>query len=92
MFPAPEVLKFGLVDLLVPEEKVQGTAASVMAQWLTVPDHARQITKSMMHKQTTDKLVNNREADIKNFVSFVSRDSIQKSLQVYMERLRQRKQ
>ncbi|NP_001085036.1 enoyl-CoA delta isomerase 1 L homeolog [Xenopus laevis] len=91
MFPAPEALKFGLVDQLVAEEKVQSTAASVMAHWLNIPDHARQITKSMMRKQTTDKLVNNREADIKNFVSFITRDSIQKSLQVYMERLKQRK-
>ncbi|KAG8557627.1 hypothetical protein GDO81_016688 [Engystomops pustulosus] len=50
MYPAPEALKLGLVDKLVPEDKVQSTAAVAMSQWLSVPDHARQLTKSMMRK------------------------------------------
>ncbi|XP_056389928.1 enoyl-CoA delta isomerase 1, mitochondrial isoform X2 [Hyla sarda] len=91
MYPAPEALKYGLVDMLVPEDKVHSTAAAVMTQWLSVPDHARQITKSMMRKPTIDRLVKLREADINNFVSFITRDSIQKSLQVYMDRLKQKK-
>lgn len=32
-----EALKIGLVDELVPEEKIQARAAEVMAQWLAVP-------------------------------------------------------
>ncbi|KAM8960401.1 enoyl-CoA delta isomerase 1, mitochondrial [Pelodytes ibericus] len=91
MYPSPEALRIGLVDRLVLEEKVLSTATAVMTQWLAVPDHARQITKSMMHKKTLDRLVKQREADIENFVSFITRDSIQRSLQVYMERLKQRK-
>ncbi|XP_053551112.1 enoyl-CoA delta isomerase 1, mitochondrial [Bombina bombina] len=92
MYPAPEAIRIGLVDQLAPEDKVQSTASSVMAQWLAIPDHARQITKSMMRKQVIDRLVSNRESDINNFVSFISKDSIQKSLQIYMDRLKQRKQ
>ncbi|KAM3916726.1 enoyl-CoA delta isomerase 1, mitochondrial [Leptodactylus fuscus] len=91
MYPAPHALKIGLVDKLVPEDKVQSTAAATMTQWLSVPDHARQLTKSMMRKPAIDRLVKNREDDINNFISFISRDSIQKSLQVYMERLKQKK-
>nr|DBA19411.1 TPA: hypothetical protein GDO54_015252 [Pyxicephalus adspersus] len=91
MYPAPAALKIGLVDQLVPEDKVQSTAAAVMAQWLSVPDHARQITKSMIRKPIIDRLVKQREADINNFVSFISKESIQKSLQVYMDRLKQKK-
>lgn len=37
MYPAPAALKIGLVDQLVTEDKVQSTAAAVMAQWLAVP-------------------------------------------------------
>ncbi|PIO34579.1 hypothetical protein AB205_0003500, partial [Aquarana catesbeiana] len=92
MYPAPAALKFGLVDQLVPEDKVQSTAAAAMAQWLSVPDHARQITKSMIRKPIVDRLVKQREADIDNFVSFISKESIQKSLQAYMDRLKQKKQ
>ncbi|MEE6497294.1 hypothetical protein FKM82_002702 [Ascaphus truei] len=91
MYPAPDALRIGLVDKLVPEDKVQSTASSIMANWLAIPDHARQITKSMMRKQTIERLVNHRESDTNNFVSFISRDSIQRSLQMYMERLKQKK-
>ncbi|XP_073504340.1 enoyl-CoA delta isomerase 1, mitochondrial isoform X2 [Phyllobates terribilis] len=91
MYPAPDALKIGLVDKLVPEEKVQSTAAAAMSQWFAVPDHARQITKSIMRKPIIDNLVKHREADINNFVSFITKDSIQKSLQVYMDRLKQKK-
>lgn len=45
----------------------------------------------MMRKATADRLLRQRDADIQNFVSFICRDSIQKSLQVYLEKLRQRK-
>ncbi len=54
-------------------------------------DHARQISKSMMRKSTIDKLLANREADTTNFVSFITKDSIQKSLGVYMEMLKKRR-
>lgn len=54
-------------------------------------DHARQLTKNMMRKPTADRLLKQRDADIQNFVSFISRDSIQKSLQMYLEKLKQKK-
>ncbi|XP_067859279.1 enoyl-CoA delta isomerase 1, mitochondrial [Heptranchias perlo] len=91
MYSAPEALKIGLVDHLVPQDKIMATASSVMSEWLTIPDHARQITKSMMRKPTLDRLLTHRESDIQNFVNFISKDSIQKSLQLYMEMMRQRK-
>ncbi|KAM4026175.1 enoyl-CoA delta isomerase 1, mitochondrial [Anomaloglossus baeobatrachus] len=91
MYPAPDALKIGLVDKLVPEDKVQSTAAAAMSQWFAVPAHARQLTKSIMRKPTIDNLVKHREADINNFVSFITKDSIQKSLQVYMDRLKKKK-
>ena len=45
----------------------------------------------MMRKTTVDRLVKQRDTDIQNFVSFISRDSIQKSLQMYLEKLKQKK-
>ncbi|KFP71060.1 hypothetical protein N310_00634, partial [Acanthisitta chloris] len=91
LHPAPEAHKLGLVDELVPEEKLLEKAAAVMAQWLALPDHARQLTKSMMRKAVLDRLVAHREEDIKNFISFVSKESIQKSLRMYMEMLKKKK-
>ncbi|NXH16667.1 ECI1 isomerase, partial [Bucco capensis] len=91
LHPAPEAHKIGLVDELVPEEKLQERAAAVMAEWLALPDHARQITKSMMRKAVLDRLVAHREEDIQNFINFISKEPIQKSLHIYMEMLKKRK-
>ncbi|XP_078414832.1 enoyl-CoA delta isomerase 1, mitochondrial isoform X2 [Cetorhinus maximus] len=91
MYSTSEALKIGLVDQLVAQDKIMTTALSVMSEWLAIPGHARQITKSMMRKPTLDRLLTNRESDIQNFVNFISKDSIQKSLQLYLEMLRQRK-
>jgi len=54
-------------------------------------DHARALTKSMMRKPTIDKLTSNREADIQHFVNFITKDSIQKSLGMYMAMLKKRR-
>ncbi|XP_011888367.1 PREDICTED: enoyl-CoA delta isomerase 1, mitochondrial isoform X1 [Cercocebus atys] len=91
LFPPAEALQVGIVDQVVPEEQVQSTALSAIAQWMTIPDHARQLTKAMMRKATASRLITQRDADVQNFVSFISKDSIQKSLQLYFERLKEKK-
>ncbi|KAF3699647.1 Enoyl-CoA delta isomerase 1, mitochondrial [Channa argus] len=91
LYSPSEALKIGLVDQLVPEDQVLTTATQTMTKWLAIPDHARQITKSMMRKPTIDKLTSSREADIQNFVSFITKDSIQKSLRLYLEMLKKRR-
>ncbi|XP_032000977.1 enoyl-CoA delta isomerase 1, mitochondrial isoform X3 [Hylobates moloch] len=91
LFPPAEALQVGLVDQVVPEEQVQSTALSEIAQWMAIPDHARQLTKAMMRKATASRLITQRDADVQNFVSFISKDSIQKSLQRYLQRLKEKK-
>ncbi|KAM4716805.1 enoyl-CoA delta isomerase 1, mitochondrial [Anableps anableps] len=91
LYKPAEALKIGLVDQLVPEDQVLTVATQTMTKWLTIPEHARQITKSMMRKPTIEKLRSNREADIQNFVNFITKESIQKSLRMYMEMLKQKK-
>lgn len=91
LYSPAEALKIGLVDQLVPEDQVLTTATETMTKWLAVPEHARQLTKSMMRKPTIDKLTSNREADVNNFVKFITKDSIQKSLGMYLEMLKRRK-
>ncbi|KAK9535669.1 hypothetical protein VZT92_008039 [Zoarces viviparus] len=91
LYNPSEALKIGLVDQLVPEDQILTTAKQTMTKWLAIPDHARAITKSMMRKPTIDKLASNRDADIKHFVNFITKDSIQKSLGMYMEMLKKRR-
>ncbi|KAK2507516.1 hypothetical protein MC885_021892 [Smutsia gigantea] len=91
LFSPAEALQVGIVDQVVPEDQAQSTALSVLAQWMAVPDHARQLTKNMMRKATADRLLKQRDADIQNFVSFLSRDSVQKSLKAYLGKLKEKK-
>ncbi|XP_077590520.1 enoyl-CoA delta isomerase 1, mitochondrial [Stigmatopora nigra] len=91
LYNPTDALKIGLVDQIVPEDKLMSTSEEIMAKWLAIPDHARQITKSMMRKPTIDKLTSQREADIQHFVNFITKDPIQKSLQMYLEMLKKRK-
>ncbi|KAM4531814.1 enoyl-CoA delta isomerase 1, mitochondrial [Odontesthes bonariensis] len=91
LYNPTEALKIGLVDQLVPEDQVLTTATQTMSKWLTIPEHARQITKSMMRKPTIDKLTSNRDVDIQHFVNFITKDSIQKSLRMYLEMLKRKK-
>ncbi len=51
---------------------------------------ARIITKNSMRKHLIDKLQAGREADIKNFVDFMMRDSVQKMLKQYIEMLKKK--
>ncbi|MCJ8739679.1 hypothetical protein PDJAM_G00049940 [Pangasius djambal] len=92
MYSPSDALKIGLVDQLVPEEDVLSTATETMTKWMAIPDHAREITKSLLRKPTVDRLLASRDTDSKNFVNFISRDSIQKSLGLYLTMLKQRKE
>lgn len=91
LYKPADALKIGLVDQLEPEDQVIAAATQTISRWLAIPDHARQITKSMMRKKTIDKLTSNRESDIQYFINFITKDSIQKSLGGYMEMLKKRR-
>lgn len=45
----------------------------------------------MMRKPAIDRLLASREADIQHFVNFITKESIQKSLGMYLEMLKKRK-
>lgn len=50
LYPAPDALKVGIVDQLVPEEKVLSVAMEVMTQWLEVPGETR--VPPILHAQS----------------------------------------
>lgn len=50
----------------------------------------RIITKQILRKPLIDKLQAGREADIQNFVEYMTKDSVQKMLHEYMANLRKK--
>ncbi|XP_076025264.1 enoyl-CoA delta isomerase 1, mitochondrial [Genypterus blacodes] len=91
LYNPQEALKIGLVDQVVPEDQVLPKAREMMDTFLSIPEHARQLTKSQMRKTSLDKLTSSREADVQGFLSIVTRGSTQKALQRYLEMLKKRK-
>jgi Delta3-Delta2-enoyl-CoA isomerase len=90
LYSSEEALKVGLVDEVVPESDVVQHAKDELNKWLQVPGHARQLTKLALRKPTVDRLVARQDEDLETFVSFVTRDSIQKSLAKYLEALKRK--
>ena len=54
-------------------------------------EHARALTKSSMRHETISYLQSQKEADIDHFLNFITKESIQKSLGMYLESLKKPK-
>ena len=57
-----------------------------------VSEVARVLSKLMLRQPTIDKLRSRQQDDINQFVSFCMKDSVQKSLGMYMEALKKKQQ
>lgn len=88
MLTSDQALGIKLVDEVVTPEIIMEKAQNEMQSWLKIPDHARQLTKMQMRKGTIDKLLTKREEDIQNFVSFITKDSVQKTLEFYLAQMK----
>jgi 3,2-trans-enoyl-CoA isomerase len=52
---------------------------------------ARHLSKSQLRRPTIEKLLKRKEDDIRNFKDFATKESIQKSLGMYLESLKNKK-
>ncbi|XP_064604771.1 enoyl-CoA delta isomerase 1, mitochondrial-like isoform X2 [Liolophura sinensis] len=91
MFSSEKALQANLVDELADIGLVFQKAREQMDVWLKIPDLARQLTKSGIRSGLIQKLKSRREEDINTFVNFIMKDSVQKTLEVYLESLKKRK-
>lgn len=79
-----EALKTHLIDRLVPTDAVIDTCMEEMEKWLCTDDLARHETKKMMRKRVYDRLLTNRDDDVRVFTSFVNSRHVQNSLKAYL--------
>lgn len=91
LYSAEEALKVGLVDEVCNLNEVLPKAKEQMAIWCKIPEHARALTKSSMRQETISYLMSQKEADIQHFLTFITKDSIQKSLKMYLDMLKKPK-
>jgi len=87
MFSSEEAKAIGLVDDVVPREKLIDHAEKEILKYLSVHDAARQITKHEMRQRTVDELVVKQADDTANFCKFIQKESVQAALGFYMQQL-----
>jgi len=88
MYSGEEALKVGLVDSLVPQDALQQAVEEEMKLWLSIPAGARMLTKQQLRQTTVDNLVKKRDQDIEFFVTFITKDAVQKAMGSYLEMLK----
>jgi len=88
LYTPEQALSINLVDEIAEPTEVALKAKEAMLQWCKIPAHARELTKASMRQDTISLLMAQKENDIQNFVSFITKDSIQKSLKFYLDSLK----
>lgn len=91
LYSAEEALAVNLVDEIAEPKDVLLRAQEQMAIWCKIPEHARALTKSSMRSETISYLQSQKNNDIEHFVSFITKESIQKSLGAYLTALKKPK-
>jgi Delta3-Delta2-enoyl-CoA isomerase len=100
LFPPQRALQIGLVDDLVvlssndddtSNDKVQEVAQRKAAEFIRIPPKARVAAKELTRGAQIGKLRDHREEDTEFFSSFVTSDTVQKTLGSYLEMLAKRK-
>jgi len=88
---AEEALAIGLVDKVVPKDKVLGATRSQMDEWIVLPGRTMELTKKIMRRDAVEALENRREEDIKEFVDCIMEDEVQKAIGKQIERMSKKK-
>ncbi|XP_048757865.2 enoyl-CoA delta isomerase 1, mitochondrial-like [Ostrea edulis] len=91
LFKTDEALKIGLIDKIIPQEEVVTAAQQEMQKWLKIPSFARQLSKTEIRRPTIEKLLQRKEEDIRHFRDYITKESIQRSLGMYLDNLKNKK-
>lgn len=92
LFKTDEAHAIGLVDKVVGG-KAEGLQAAneFLQQFSRIPPMARTLTKHAMRKGALDRLIANRENDIKIFVDYINQEKVQMGIHMYLESLKKKK-
>ncbi|XP_070562300.1 enoyl-CoA delta isomerase 1, mitochondrial-like [Ptychodera flava] len=90
LYTCDQALEVGLVDELCDPDNVLDQARAEMDKWLKVADEGRRLTKSMLRKDTIDKLASTKRQDIDDIASVVLQEPVQKLLGNYLESLKKK--
>lgn len=92
LVPPSEALALGMVDAVVPQEKLREAAEAKMEQLLSVPDEARAMAKRQLRRDAAAVLRSGgpRSEDLAEFMDLVLQPSVQASLISYLQSLKKK--
>lgn len=92
LFSPQQALDIGLVDEIASsKDDVEGAARTKAAEFVRIPPKARVAAKELTRGAQIAKLANHRQGDTEFFCSFVTSDTVQRTLGAYLEMLAKRK-
>jgi 3,2-trans-enoyl-CoA isomerase len=91
LYSPQEAMDIGLVDKLITDGDVVDAAMKEALKWIKIPMEARVGAKELTRGRQIQNLVQNRQADTDQFLAFVTKDSVQKSLGMYIEQMKKKK-
>ncbi|XP_077980232.1 enoyl-CoA delta isomerase 1, mitochondrial-like [Glandiceps talaboti] len=90
-FKPEEALNIGLVDHVVPANELLQKSINILTQCLKVPDLARKITKRRLREAILNDMTNGKEEYADQFADCVVQESVKKTIQEALEKLKERK-
>lgn len=90
LYSPEDALHVGLVDEVVPKDKVLIRAQEEAEKWAKIPSEARFASKMLTREKELDHLKATREKDAENFVNMVNSDRVQSQLGLYIEMLKKK--
>jgi len=91
LFKSQDAQQIGLIDEVVPLDKVQERALAQLAALSKIPQPAYGITKQLMRGASLKKLDACRESDIATFVNLIELPIVQKAMGAYLKMLKKKK-
>lgn len=87
VFDTDEAYKIGLIDEIAKDKEEAIAKSEVfLLKFKKIPALARGISKQMYRKKVVDLMSGSKDADVKNFVSYVMDPASQASLKAFLER------
>ncbi|MGE0640067.1 MAG: enoyl-CoA hydratase/isomerase family protein [Thermoanaerobaculia bacterium] len=91
LVPASEALRIGLVDELVPEEKVVDRAIAIARDLIKLPPRAMATTRALCRRNLVEAFARQEERTYERFVTDWFGDETQGAMRALVDRLRKKK-
>lgn len=92
LYSPEEAISIGLIDEIVHKrEELEQKAHNEAMKWVKIPPLARHTSKMLLRQRLVQDLKKNREIDTDSFCEFVLNENVQKSLGLYIQSLKQKK-